>query len=90
MATKSAPVRRSELIEPEIVAEIGLTLGIAFRESITAMLSRIAATIPDTEKTPPAATSPMTNSFKVESDCRVMCPVAASANTTESKIVGAS
>ena len=61
----------------------------AFNESITARLSLIAATIADTEKTPPDATKPITNSLSVESEELFKLPVAASANTADSKIVGA-
>jgi hypothetical protein len=61
----------------------------AFSESITARLSLIAATIADTEKTPPEATKPITNNLSVESDELFRLPVAASANTADSKTVGA-
>ena len=61
----------------------------AFNESITARLSLIAATMADTEKTPPDATKPITNSLSVESEELFKLPVAASANTADSKIVGA-
>jgi len=58
-------------------------------ESITARLSLIAATMAETEKTPPEATKPITNSLSVESEFVVKLPVAASASTTDSKTVGA-
>ena len=61
----------------------------AFSESITARLSLIAATIAETEKTPPDATKPITNSLSVESEVLLRLPVAASANTADSKTVGA-
>ena len=61
----------------------------AFNESITERLSLIAATIADTEKTPPEATKPITNSLSVESEVLFRLPVAASANTADSKTVGA-
>jgi len=61
----------------------------AFNESITERLSLIAATIADTEKTPPEATRPITNSLSVESDELFRLPVAASASTADSKTVGA-
>ncbi len=58
-------------------------------ESITARLSLMAATMADTEKTPPEATRPITKSFRFESEFLVKLPVAASANTTDSRTVGA-
>ena len=58
-------------------------------ESITARLSLIAATMAETEKTPPEATRPITNSLSVESDELFRLPVAASASTADSKTVGA-
>ncbi len=61
----------------------------AFSESITARLSLIAATMADTEKTPPEATKPITNSFRFESVLLFKLPVAASASTADSKTVGA-
>jgi len=61
----------------------------ALSESITERLSLIAATIADTEKTPPEATKPITNSLSVESVVLLRLPVAASANTADSKTVGA-
>ena len=61
----------------------------ALSESITARLSLIAATIADTEKTPPEATKPITNSFRFESILLFRLPVAASASTADSKTVGA-
>lgn len=60
-----------------------------FSESITARLSLIAATMADTEKTPPDATKPITKSLRFESVPLFKLPVAASANTADSKIVGA-
>ena len=57
--------------------------------SITARLSLIAATMAETEKTPPEATKPITNSLRVESEFLVRLPVAASASTADNKIVGA-
>jgi len=60
-----------------------------FSESITARLSLIAATMADTEKTPPEATKPITKSLRFESVPLFKLPVAASANTADSKIVGA-
>ena len=61
----------------------------AVSESITARLSLIAATMADTEKTPPEATKPITNNFRFESEYLFRLPVAESASTAESKIVGA-
>ena len=61
----------------------------ALSESITERLSLIAATMADTEKTPPDATKPITNSLSVESEVLLRLPVAASASTADSKTVGA-
>jgi len=61
----------------------------AFSESITARLSLIAATMADTENTPPEATKPITNILRFESEFLFKLPVAASANTADSKTVGA-
>ena len=60
-----------------------------FSESMTERLSLIDATMADTEKTPPDATKPITKSLRFESVPLFKLPVAASANTADSKIVGA-
>jgi len=61
----------------------------ALSESITERLSLIAATIADTEKTPPEATKPTTKSLSIESEELLRLPVAASASTADSRRVGA-
>ena len=76
----------AEPIIPAPTADIDL---IFFSALITERLSSIAASIAVTEKTPPEATKPITNNFRVESVLLFRLPVAASASTAESNTVGA-
>ena len=89
IAMNSTPSALSESADFLMLLPKGERVFNAFNESITARLSLIAATIADTEKTPPDATKPITNSLRFESVPLFRLPVAASANTADSKIVGA-
>ena len=89
MIINSTPINLSIPAELCIVLAKGVIVFKPFSESITAKLSRVAASIAVTEKTPPEATSPNTKSFKVVSVSAFIFPVAASARTTDSKSVGA-
>ena len=89
MAINSTPSALSESADFLMLLPKGESDLRDFSESITAMLSLIAATMADTEKTPPEATKPITNSFRIESEYLSRLPVAASARTADSKRVGA-
>ena len=89
MAINSTPSALSESADFLMLLPKGESDLRDFSESITARLSLIAATMADTEKTPPDATKPITNSLRFESVPLFRLPVAASANTADSKIVGA-
>ena len=89
MAINSTPSALSESADFLMLLPKGESDLRDFSESITAMLSLIAATMADTEKTPPEATKPITKSLRFESVPLFKLPVAASANTADSKIVGA-
>ncbi len=89
MAINSTPSALSESADFLMLLPKGESDLRDFSESITARLSLIAATMADTEKTPPDATKPITKSLRFESVPLFKLPVAASANTADSKIVGA-
>jgi len=89
IAMNSTPSALSESDDFLMLLPKGESVLRALSESITARLSLIAATIADTEKTPPDATKPITNSLSVESEELFKLPVAASANTADRRTVGA-